>query len=118
MSYGDETADAAVLNVAEIGQMSPSPIRKRRKIRKGTQSCWECRRRKIRCTFATPMAAVCDGCRSRSTTCVGQEYCDQQESSGMVDLQTLGGREMHVDDEMQYAVSFAQVQGFSCLSGF
>ncbi|KFA65125.1 hypothetical protein S40285_07144 [Stachybotrys chlorohalonatus IBT 40285] len=51
---------------------APSP--KRRKLRKGTQSCWECKRRKIRCTFATAAEAICDGCRSRCTPCVGQEY--------------------------------------------
>jgi hypothetical protein len=110
MSHGDETAESALLNGAEIGQMSLSPIRKRRKIRKGTQSCWECKRRKIRCTFVTPSAAVCDGCRSRGTPCVGQEYCNQQESPGMIDQQTIDGREMHGGDEMQYAVSFARVQ--------
>ncbi|XWX00621.1 hypothetical protein V2A60_008642 [Cordyceps javanica] len=49
----------------------------RRKIRKGTQSCWECKRRKIRCTFASPADAVCDGCKSRQTRCVGQEYEDE-----------------------------------------
>ncbi|KEY67596.1 hypothetical protein S7711_08269 [Stachybotrys chartarum IBT 7711] len=51
---------------------APSP--KRRKLRKGTQSCWECKRRKTRCTFATAAEAICDGCRSRCTPCVGQEY--------------------------------------------
>lgn len=54
-----------------------SPSRKRRKVRKGTQSCWECKRRKVRCTFATAAAStVCDGCRSRRTRCVGQEFED------------------------------------------
>ncbi|KAM0513556.1 hypothetical protein ACHAPE_007820 [Trichoderma viride] len=49
---------------------------KRRKIRKGTQSCWECKRRKIRCTFAAPTESVCDGCRSRRVKCLSQEYHD------------------------------------------
>ncbi|KAI0123738.1 hypothetical protein BJ170DRAFT_686991 [Xylariales sp. AK1849] len=47
---------------------------KKRKVRKGTQSCWECKRRKIRCTFAAPTEAVCDGCRSRRTKCISQEF--------------------------------------------
>ncbi|CAI6099244.1 unnamed protein product [Clonostachys chloroleuca] len=51
-----------------------TPSRKRRKIRKGTQSCWECKRRKIRCTFATPAENTCDGCRSRRTKCISQEF--------------------------------------------
>ncbi|OAA71258.1 C6 zinc finger domain containing protein [Cordyceps fumosorosea ARSEF 2679] len=59
------------------GAATTRPVR-RRKVRKGTQSCWECKRRKIRCTFASPgVHAVCDGCKSRGTRCVGQEYEDE-----------------------------------------
>lgn len=46
---------------------------KRRKVRKGTQSCWQCKRRKIKCTFAKVGAKKCDGCRGRNTACVSQE---------------------------------------------
>lgn len=49
---------------------------KRRKVRKGTQSCWECKRRKTRCTFSISSEATCDGCRSRRTKCIGQEFSD------------------------------------------
>ncbi|RYP27101.1 hypothetical protein DL767_007798 [Monosporascus sp. MG133] len=49
---------------------------KRRKIRKGTRSCWECKRRKVRCEFISPADAVCDGCRHRGTDCVGQDYAE------------------------------------------
>lgn len=48
------------------------PQSKRRKVRKGTRSCWECRGRKVRCTFMTDSDAVCDGCSSRGTGCVSQ----------------------------------------------
>ncbi|KAI1811138.1 hypothetical protein GGS20DRAFT_130156 [Poronia punctata] len=49
----------------------------RRKIRKGTRSCWECKRRKYKCTW--PRSAVdCDGCRSRGTPCISQEFPDHQ----------------------------------------
>ncbi|OAX81235.1 hypothetical protein ACJ72_04426 [Emergomyces africanus] len=51
---------------------------KKRKVRKGTQSCWECKRRKIRCTFAEPTETVCDGCRSRRTECISQEFPQEQ----------------------------------------
>lgn len=54
-----------------------SPLPKRRNIRKGTLSCWECKRRKTRCTFATSTSTVCDGCRSRQTKCLSQEYYDE-----------------------------------------
>ncbi|KAK2776205.1 hypothetical protein FQN53_002839 [Emmonsiellopsis sp. PD_33] len=67
----------------------PTPL-KRRKVRKGTQSCWECKRRKTRCTFAAPTETVCDGCRSRRTKCVGQEFV--HEVGGRIDKRR-GGRE-------------------------
>ena len=47
---------------------------KRRKVRKGTQSCWECKRRKIKCIFATAEDAVCSGCAGRKTKCLSQEF--------------------------------------------
>ena len=47
---------------------------KRRKVRKGTRSCWQCKRRKIRCSFVTPLDSICIGCRKRGTTCVSQQY--------------------------------------------
>ncbi|KAI1475283.1 hypothetical protein F4774DRAFT_299386 [Daldinia eschscholtzii] len=52
------------------------PSAKRRKVRKGTHSCWECRRRKTRCQYASATAAVCKGCEIRGTTCVSQEFPD------------------------------------------
>ncbi|KAJ1322888.1 RNA polymerase II-specific transcription factor-like protein [Microdochium nivale] len=54
-----------------------SSAAKRRHVRKGTASCWECKRRKTRCTYAAainePREGRCDGCRSRGTSCVSQD---------------------------------------------
>ncbi|KAK5654930.1 hypothetical protein OQA88_6686 [Cercophora sp. LCS_1] len=50
---------------------------KRRKVRKGTRSCWECKRRKIRCTFASESDAICVGCTRRNTKCVSQEFPEE-----------------------------------------
>ncbi|CAK7198251.1 hypothetical protein SEUCBS139899_000910 [Sporothrix eucalyptigena] len=49
---------------------------KRRKLRKGTFSCIECKRRKVRCQFAggTPDGQPCLSCQKHGTTCIGQEY--------------------------------------------
>ncbi|KAI5860127.1 hypothetical protein GGS23DRAFT_250246 [Durotheca rogersii] len=84
-----------------------SPEAKRRKIRKGTHSCWECessyfppssvvaviavtgpalnipsqrkgRRRKVRCQFASTTATICVGCEARRTPCVSQEFPNEQ----------------------------------------
>ncbi|KAF2442369.1 hypothetical protein P171DRAFT_364028, partial [Karstenula rhodostoma CBS 690.94] len=50
---------------------------RKRKIRKGTQSCWECKRRKTRCIFAAPVDSACVGCKSRRTTCLSQEFHEE-----------------------------------------
>ncbi|KAJ4123094.1 hypothetical protein NW768_010087 [Fusarium equiseti] len=47
---------------------------KRRKVRKGTRSCWECRRRKIKCQFTNEDDPICVGCTQRETNCISQEY--------------------------------------------
>lgn len=60
--------------ISGLDTAAKSPPLKRRKIRKGTQSCWECKRRKIRCTFASPNESVCDGCRSRKVNCISQHF--------------------------------------------
>ncbi|KAI1446182.1 hypothetical protein F5Y02DRAFT_425851 [Annulohypoxylon stygium] len=57
------------------------PEAKRRKIRKGTHSCWECRRRKTRCQYSSATASICIGCEARGTTCVSQEFPDEQPPS-------------------------------------
>jgi hypothetical protein len=48
-----------------------------RKVRKGTRSCWHCKRRKVRCIFAYGDDTVCISCRRRGTTCVGQQYAEE-----------------------------------------
>ncbi|KAI0554462.1 hypothetical protein F4679DRAFT_297022 [Xylaria curta] len=54
---------------------------KRRKVRKGTRSCWECRRRKIRCLYPSEDASICVNCESRGSSCVSQEFADEQAST-------------------------------------
>lgn len=52
---------------------------KRRKIRKGTKSCWECKKRKMKCVYADSSSpsdaeAICIGCQQRGSKCVSQEF--------------------------------------------
>lgn len=54
-------------------------LAKRRKIRKGTHSCWECKRRKVRCLFANPGDSRCITCHRRGKECVGQDVYDEIE---------------------------------------
>ncbi|KAH7312555.1 hypothetical protein B0I35DRAFT_437278 [Stachybotrys elegans] len=53
---------------------------KRRKVRKGTRSCWECRRRKVKCVFTSPKDSVCCICRRRNTQCTSQDTQDSRPS--------------------------------------
>ncbi|OPB38910.1 Zn2Cys6 transcriptional regulator [Trichoderma guizhouense] len=51
---------------------SPTPTRiERRKLRRGTTSCWECKRRKTRCHFEQSSSA-CVSCKRRGSKCVLQ----------------------------------------------
>lgn len=50
---------------------------KRRKTRKGTRSCWACKRRKVKCTYARPADDVCIGCARRCLECISQEFPEQ-----------------------------------------
>ncbi|KAL7896310.1 hypothetical protein HDV64DRAFT_255797 [Trichoderma sp. TUCIM 5745] len=90
----------AISNSDRGGDQFSTP--KRRKIRKGTQSCWECKRRKIRCTFATPTESVCDGCRSRRVKCLSQEYHDDTRLTPASDKQ-----ESNVDKVCSQADDFS-----------
>ncbi|OJJ07865.1 hypothetical protein ASPVEDRAFT_89096 [Aspergillus versicolor CBS 583.65] len=54
-----------------------SQSRKRRKIRKGTTSCWECKRRKVRCSLVDTPNAVCTACQRRGTKCITQDVADE-----------------------------------------
>ncbi|OJD15362.1 hypothetical protein AJ78_04367 [Emergomyces pasteurianus Ep9510] len=78
----------------ETGETPVLP--KKRKVRKGTQSCWECKRRKIRCTFAAPTETICDGCRSRQTKCISQEFY-QEKSFPSRPIGRLSGVEYPVE---------------------
>ncbi|KAF2112471.1 hypothetical protein BDV96DRAFT_614309 [Lophiotrema nucula] len=50
----------------------------RKKMRKGTHSCFECRRRKIRCIYPPDNQNVCSECFARGSRCVDQEHADPE----------------------------------------
>lgn len=55
---------------------------KRRKVRKGTHSCWECKRRKMKCRFDPRIASTsCNGCQRRGSPCISQEFPDDLENA-------------------------------------
>jgi len=77
------------------------PSAKRRKIRKGTRSCWECKRRKYKCTWSRSVTD-CDGCQSRGTACISQEFPDNhlslEKRPGASSRPPDDGRLQHVED--------------------
>lgn len=54
------------------------PLPSRKKMRKGTHSCFECRRRKIRCIFQPDNPDVCSECFARGSRCIDQEHANPE----------------------------------------
>ncbi|OQE10008.1 hypothetical protein PENVUL_c005G07458 [Penicillium vulpinum] len=46
----------------------------RKKIRKGTRSCWQCKHRKVRCNFSSDSDPSCRECLARGLPCRSQEF--------------------------------------------
>ncbi|OAL53328.1 hypothetical protein IQ07DRAFT_357498 [Pyrenochaeta sp. DS3sAY3a] len=55
-----------------------SSLPSRKKMRKGTHSCFECRRRKIRCIFQPDNPDVCSECFARGSRCIDQENANPE----------------------------------------
>jgi hypothetical protein len=74
--------------------------KQRRKVRRGTHSCWECKRRKVRCSYATPLDPCCIGCRRRGTTCLSQQDVDDSAAGPWATLnqdRRIGDRMVRVE---------------------
>ncbi|KAK1672134.1 hypothetical protein BDP55DRAFT_673693 [Colletotrichum godetiae] len=59
-----------------LSLMADGHAPKKRKIRKGTISCWECKRRKIQCQYSDQSQDICIGCQRRGVACRTQESDD------------------------------------------
>lgn len=63
---------------------------KRRRLRKGTHSCWQCKRRKMKCIFdIISEATTCNGCRQRGFKCVSQEFPEDASLDGAARVERL-----------------------------
>ncbi|KAJ5975788.1 hypothetical protein N7481_009495 [Penicillium waksmanii] len=65
---------------------------KRRKVRKGTFSCWECKRRKRRCERDLN-STICLSCQRHGVSCVSQELTE----APLNDCREIGQRVDHVE---------------------
>ncbi|KAI1297607.1 hypothetical protein F5Y03DRAFT_398491 [Xylaria venustula] len=93
--FGEPTAAAAAPESNGIVSIVPSP-RPRRKVRKGTKSCWECKHRKIKCIFRSPIDETCVRCARRGAQCVSQEHPEVMTTSLGRSLQ-MGDRVVRVE---------------------
>ncbi|KAK4862511.1 hypothetical protein LT330_002644 [Penicillium expansum] len=71
---------------------------RRKKPRRGTRSCWECKRRKMKCVFDSPDDAVCVSCHRRWTKCVSQEF--PEKMSTPLDNSQLRDRLRRVESQL------------------
>ncbi|KAF2800323.1 hypothetical protein K505DRAFT_320541 [Melanomma pulvis-pyrius CBS 109.77] len=69
---------AMELHEHDTDSTSPEPDTKRRKLRKGTKSCWDCKKRKVKCTFDATSDTVCIACRRRGAPCIGQDQPEEE----------------------------------------
>ncbi|KPI43654.1 uncharacterized protein AB675_7159 [Cyphellophora attinorum] len=85
---------------------------KRRKVRKGTHSCWECKRRKVRCIFAQPDDERCITCNRRDKKCIGQDSFDESDTSpAQISPQSSAASQVVAGTPLLYGLSLCQSKG-------
>lgn len=102
-SLGDESAEVGppATEICHDGVLlNKQPSTKRRKVRKGTKSCWECKRRKIRCIFPSSDDGNCLSCQRRRAPCVSQDL-PEDLSPARIGNRHLGARISKVEDLMK-----------------
>ncbi|KAK4066312.1 transcriptional regulator family: Fungal Specific TF [Trichoderma aggressivum f. europaeum] len=86
---------------------------KRRKVRKGTRSCWECRRRKMKCVFGSPANTACISCKRRGAKCVDQQFPEQISTPLDRSLQ-MGDRVVRVEALVEQLLNKASSTSDPC----
>jgi hypothetical protein len=89
---------------------------KRRRIRKGTRSCWECKRRKIRCIFALSEDVTCLNCQRRHVPCVSQEVPEDLSLARKSNWH-LGERIARIEDLMKDILASKNVSSLTYPEG-
>lgn len=72
---------ASPLDSASNCDSTPKSASKKRKIRKGTTSCWECKNRKTRCDWSSESISICIFCQRRALPCTSQELPNPLDSN-------------------------------------
>ncbi|EXJ90441.1 hypothetical protein A1O1_03543 [Capronia coronata CBS 617.96] len=98
-----ERSGASRKTPADDDETMAESVTKRKRIRKGTRSCWECKRRKMKCIFDSSTDAICIRCQRRSTKCVSQEF--PEEISQPVDNnRKMGDRIVRVENLIEQLI--------------
>ncbi|KAL5604305.1 uncharacterized protein BROUX77_004491 [Berkeleyomyces rouxiae] len=71
------TATGSIINPVSLSDKFQAIENGKRRVRKGTKSCWQCRRRKIKCEYKTDNSAICIRCTEKGETCRSQEYPEE-----------------------------------------
>lgn len=71
----------------------------RKAMRKGTRSCYECRKRKVRCIFGKN-SPVCEGCALRGKRCIEQNR-DLLQDQGLESKESLKERVVRLEAILQ-----------------
>ncbi|KAK6840980.1 hypothetical protein PG987_001840 [Apiospora arundinis] len=90
------------MDEAAVESQKPVVSTVRKKIRSGTHSCTECRRRKIRCTF-TPNVTVCSPCSARGSRCVDQRQ--EPYPAPSFNLNARGGQDSTSNQAIGHAIT-------------
>ncbi|KAF2831014.1 hypothetical protein CC86DRAFT_366501 [Ophiobolus disseminans] len=89
----------------DAGSTSPEPDSKRRKLRKGTTSCWDCKKRKVKCTFDATSNTICISCRRRGAPCIGQDKPeDEVQAHAKANRDALLDRMQRVESLLEHLV--------------
>lgn len=91
---------------------SPESLVNQRKIRKGTRSCWECKRRKTRCIFPASGEPTCVYCQRRRIPCIGQDIPESLALAGK-GHRGLGDRIAKIEDAMKGLLAGKDIESTS-----
>ncbi|EHK42570.1 hypothetical protein TRIATDRAFT_22056, partial [Trichoderma atroviride IMI 206040] len=92
----------------------------RRKLRRGTTSCWECKRRKTKCHFEQGNPAVCESCQRRGCKCVLQDVDEKTSTGQRARNRNLGAQMNYLEtvvDQLVHRPARSSTQGANCETG-
>ncbi|KAK1252189.1 hypothetical protein MKX08_003376 [Trichoderma sp. CBMAI-0020] len=107
------------MQIMETNLPNPSRL-ERRKLRRGTTSCWECKRRKTKCHFEQGNPAVCESCQRRGCKCVLQDVDEKSLTAQRARNRNLGAQVDHLEtvvDQLVHRPARSSTQGGNIENG-